>query len=242
MASDPKGTIIFHAGTKVVDSQLVTSGGRVFNCTGIGSSLKESIDLAYEAVKSVQFDGMFFRKDIARCALDSAKATVSYADSGVSIDTGNSFVDAIKPLTRSTRRAGADSEIGNFGGVFDLKAAGYKDPILIASTDGVGTKLKIAIATGIHNTIGIDLVAMCVNDILVRGGEPLLFLDYFATGRLDIGHGHQIVSGIAEGCRQANCALIAGETAEMPGLYAHGLILSLSHFCEILLIRFPRRL
>src|SRR6201988_619344 len=146
---------------------------------------------------------------------------LSYADAGVDIDAGNAMVDAIKPLVRATRRPGADAEIGGFGGLFDLKAAGFEDPILVAANDGVGTKVKIAIETGIHDTIGIDLVAMCVNDIVVQGAEPLFFLDYFATGKLDPEQGVAIVGGIAEGCRQANCALIGGETAEMPGMY-HG--------------------
>jgi len=145
---------------------------------------------------------------------------VTYADAGVDIDAGNAMVEAIKPAVRSTRRPGADAEIGGFGGLFDLAAAGYKDPVLVAATDGVGTKLKIAIETGILDTIGIDLVAMCVNDLIVQGAEPLFFLDYFATGRLDPGAGAAIVSGIAAGCRLAGAALIGGETAEMPGLYA----------------------
>ncbi len=145
---------------------------------------------------------------------------VSYADAGVDIDAGNALVEAIKPLVRSTRRPGADAEIGGFGGLFDLKAAGFRDPVLVAATDGVGTKLKIAIETGILDTIGIDLVAMCVNDLVVQGAEPLFFLDYFATAKLDPQAGAQIVAGIAEGCRQAGAALIGGETAEMPGLYA----------------------
>ena len=144
---------------------------------------------------------------------------LSYKHAGVDIDAGNALVEAIKPAVRSTRRSGADAEIGGFGGLFDLKAAGFIDPILVAANDGVGTKLKIAIDTGNHSTIGIDLVAMCVNDIIVQGAEPLFFLDYFATGKLDVATGTAIVQGIAEGCRIAGCALIGGETAEMPGMY-----------------------
>lgn len=145
---------------------------------------------------------------------------LTYAAAGVDIDAGNAMVEAIKPLVRATRRPGADAEIGGFGGLFDLKAAGFVDPILVAANDGVGTKVKIAVETGRHDTIGIDLVAMCVNDIIVQGAEPLFFLDYLATGRLVPGVGADIVRGIAEGCRQAGCALIGGETAEMPGVYA----------------------
>ncbi len=144
---------------------------------------------------------------------------LTYADAGVDIDAGNLMVEKIKPLVRATRRPGADGEIGGFGGLFDLKAAGFTDPVLVAANDGVGTKLKIAIDAGKHDTIGIDLVAMCVNDLVVQGAEPLFFLDYFATGKLDPDQGVAIVSGIAEGCRQAGCALIGGETAEMPGMY-----------------------
>src|SRR6478609_3635130 len=141
------------------------------------------------------------------------KKAVSYSDAGVDIDAGNRLVAAIKPLARATRRPGADADLGGFGGLFDLKSAGYRDPVLVSATDGVGTKLKIAIDTGRHATIGIDLVAMCVNDLVVQGAEPLFFLDYFATGKLDPDQGAAIVNGIAAGCRESGCALIGGETA-----------------------------
>lgn len=144
----------------------------------------------------------------------------SYRDAGVDIDAGNRLVELIKPLTRATARPGADGSIGGFGGVFDLAKAGYRDPLLIAATDGVGTKLKLAIDSGKHDTIGIDLVAMSVNDLVVQGAEPLLFLDYFACGKLKPEQARDVIAGIAEGCKQAGCALVGGETAEMPGLYA----------------------
>jgi len=147
------------------------------------------------------------------------KSGLSYSDAGVNIDEGDRLVDAIKPMVKSTRRAGADGSIGGFGGAFDLKAAGFKDPVLISGTDGVGTKLRIAIDTGVLDTVGIDLVAMCVNDVLANGAEPLFFLDYYATGKLDTESAKAVISGIAEGCRQAGAALIGGETAEMPGMY-----------------------
>ena len=147
---------------------------------------------------------------------------LTYADAGVSIDAGNALVKAIGPLARSTARPGAGAELGGFGGFFDLKAAGYADPLLVAANDGVGTKLKLAIDTGRHDGVGIDLVAMCANDLIVQGAEPLFFLDYYATGKLDNAIAEAVVASIAEGCRQAGCALIGGETAEMPGMYAGG--------------------
>ena len=151
--------------------------------------------------------------------MSKAAKEITYADAGVDIDAGNAFVDKIKPLAKRTMRPGVMSGLGGFGGLFDLKAAGYKDPILVAATDGVGTKLRIAIETGQLETIGVDLVAMCVNDLVCQGAEPLFFLDYFATGKLDVTDAARVVSGIAEGCAQSGCALIGGETAEMPGMY-----------------------
>src|SRR3982751_5330705 len=151
-----------------------------------------------------------------------AKKGLTYAESGVDIDAGNRMVDLIKPLVKATARPGADAEIGGFGGLFDLKRAGFKDPVLGAANAGVGTKVKIAIETGLHATIGIDLVAMSVNDLVVQGAEPLFFLDYFACGKLDPEAAAMIVAGVAEGCRESGCALIGGETAEMPGLYKDG--------------------
>jgi phosphoribosylformylglycinamidine cyclo-ligase len=151
--------------------------------------------------------------------MEEAINGLSYKNAGVDIDAGEALVEAIKPLAKSTNRPGMTSDLGGFGAMFDLKGAGFIDPVLVAGTDGVGTKLKVAIEAGKHDTVGIDLVAMCVNDLIVQGAEPLFFLDYFATAKLDIALGTEIISGIAEGCKRAGCALIGGETAEMPGMY-----------------------
>jgi phosphoribosylformylglycinamidine cyclo-ligase len=147
---------------------------------------------------------------------------LNYADAGVDIDKGNALVERIKPLAKSTARAGMTGGLGGFGGLFDLKACGFEDPVLVAATDGVGTKLKLAQIAGKHDTIGIDLVAMCVNDLIVQGAQPLFFLDYFATGALDVDQAEQVVAGVAEGCKMAGCGLLGGETAEMPGMYGAG--------------------
>ncbi|KAJ3276213.1 hypothetical protein HDV01_005661 [Terramyces sp. JEL0728] len=221
-----KDVTIFHAGTAIKESTLVTAGGRVLAVTAVADSLLDAIKTANDHAGQVKFEGIHYRTDIGHRAIkllkDKQNAGTTYADAGVSIDAGNLLVEKIKPFVKATRRSGADAEIGGFGGVFDLKAAGYKDAVLISGTDGVGTKLKIAQHVGKHDTIGIDLVAMSVNDVLVQGAEPLYFLDYFASSKLEVDVAADVVKGIAQGCLESGCALIGGETAEMPGIYQNG--------------------
>jgi phosphoribosylaminoimidazole synthetase len=208
---------------------LTTSGGRVIAATSTGSSLEAAISQAYIGMSTINFANMHFRRDIGKRSLGSesklakpANGTgLTYESAGVSISAGNSLVKRIKPLVASTARPGASAEIGGFGGVFNLYEAGYKTtPKLVTGTDGVGTKLKIAQAIGKHDTIGIDLCAMNVNDLVVQGAEPLFFADTYTCSKLDVDIAEQVIKGLCAGCREANCALIGGETAEMPGLFA----------------------
>ncbi|BGP39265.1 Bifunctional purine biosynthetic protein ade1 [Rhodotorula kratochvilovae] len=220
----PENCYVFHAGTKATpEGKVVTNGGRVLAVTATAPTLKEAQALAYKGVDCVHFEGKTFRRDIAYKAFLDEEAQqpegMTYASAGVSIDAGNALVERIKPMVKATKRLGTDSVIGGFGGLFDLKAAGFKDPILVGGTDGVGTKLKIAQTYGKHDTIGIDLVAMSVNDLVVQGAEPLFFLDYYACGKLDVPTAADVVKGVADGCLLSGCALVGGETAEMPSLY-----------------------
>lgn len=226
-SSLPEDTFIFQAGTASKDGKIVTNGGRVIASTAIASTLEEAVKKAYVGVNHVKFDGKYNRDDIAHRAFKekTSKISITYEDAGVSVDAGNQLVETIKKMVKSTARPGADSDIGGFGGLFDLKKAGYNDideTLLVGATDGVGTKLRIAQILNIHNTVGIDLVAMNVNDLVVQGAEPLMFLDYFAIGHLDINIASQFVEGVANGCKLAGCALVGGETSEMPGMYAPG--------------------
>ncbi|KAL5334772.1 phosphoribosylglycinamide synthetase [Aspergillus crustosus] len=221
----PEGTLIFHAGTNTAREELLTAGGRVIAATATGSSLEEALEKSYAGIKTIHFEDIFYRKDIAHRAFRQREAqkSLTYAQAGVSIDAGNDLVNKIKSSVAKTKRPGTDAVIGGFGGLFSLAAANSayhpESPTLIGAIDGVGTKLKIAHAAGVHNTVGIDLVAMNVNDLVVQGAEPLFFLDCYSCGKLDVSTAAAFVTGVAEGCMQAGCALIGGETAEMPGLF-----------------------
>ncbi|POR33610.1 Bifunctional purine biosynthetic protein ADE1 [Tolypocladium paradoxum] len=219
----PAGSTIFHAGTKLDGSQLKTSGGRVIAINSVGESLRAAVDASYAALSSkvIEFEGMFFRKDIAHRAFRApSKRAMTYAQAGVDIQAGNDFVEKIKKAVASTKRPGADAEIGGFGGEIDLSQCGYPDaPVLVGAIDGVGTKLMIAQSMKKHDTVGIDLVAMNVNDLIVQGATPLMFLDYYGCSKLDLPSAAAFVEGVADGCRQSGCALVGGETAEMPGMY-----------------------
>ncbi|PKS12928.1 hypothetical protein jhhlp_000269 [Lomentospora prolificans] len=224
----PEYVNIFHAGTALGGQQLKTAGGRVIAANATADSLQAAVDRAYEGVNLIQFDGMFFRKDIAHRALRPAAAKaaeeggLTYAQAGVSIEAGNALVERIRAAVASTKRAGADAEIGGFGGELDLSQCGFPGaPILVGAIDGVGTKLMIAQAIDKHDTVGVDLVAMNVNDLVVQGAQPLMFLDYYGCSKLDVAAAASFVEGVAQGCLQSGCALVGGETAEMPGLY-HG--------------------
>ncbi|CAB3361816.1 Hypothetical predicted protein [Cloeon dipterum] len=215
-------SLVFHSGTALSGSDLVTNGGRVLIVVSLAPCLPSAAASATEGARSIAFDGAQFRPDIAHKGVIRAilaKGALTYKASGVDIEAGDSLVSNIKPVVELTKRAGTLGSIGGFGGLFDVSAAGYEDPILVSGTDGVGTKLMVAHDININHTIGIDLVAMCVNDILAHAAEPLFFLDYFATGKLEVGVAASVVKGIAEGCKQAGCALVGGETAEMPGIY-----------------------
>ena len=224
-ASKGENDHVFHAGTSLSSGTLKTAGGRVIAATSTAESLEQALSQAYKTMASIDWPGKQHRNDIGHRALNQPahqpnSTSMTYAGAGVSIESGNQLVNRIKPLVKSTARPGASSELGGFGGAFDLREAGYEDsPILVTGTDGVGTKLKIAQAIRKHDTIGIDLVAMNVNDLIVQGAEPLLFTDVYSCGKLDVDVAADVVRGICDGCREAGCALIGGETAEMAGLF-----------------------
>ncbi|KAK9462734.1 phosphoribosylglycinamide synthetase [Lipomyces oligophaga] len=221
---DDDCTFVFHAGTSRSGDKLVSAGGRVIAASAVADTLEEAVKKAYCGIEKIHLKDMHYRKDIAYRAFRDQTVTTgdyvfTYANSGVSIDNGAELVEQIKAKVKSTARSGADAELGGFGGLFDLKAAGFRDPLIVAATDGIGTKVKIAQQSGVHNTVGIDLVAMNVNDLVVQGAEPLMFLDYFACSKLDIKLTSDFVAGVANGCILSGCALVGGETAEMPGIY-----------------------
>ncbi|XP_004594186.3 trifunctional purine biosynthetic protein adenosine-3 [Ochotona princeps] len=218
------GLQVFHAGTALLEGRVVTNGGRVLAVTAIQETLSSALEEAKKGLTLLKFAGSIYRTDIGFRALAFLQRPrgLTYKDSGVDIAAGNMLVKKIQPLAKATSRRGCDVALGDFAGLFDLKAAGFKDPLLASGTDGVGTKLKIAQLCNKHDTIGQDLVAMCVNDILAQGAEPLFFLDYFACGKLDLKTAEAVVAGIAKACGKAGCALLGGETAEMPDMYPPG--------------------
>ncbi|XP_036896471.1 trifunctional purine biosynthetic protein adenosine-3 [Sturnira hondurensis] len=218
------GLQVFHAGTALKDGKVVTNGGRVLAVTAIRENLIWALEEARKGLAALKFEGAVYRKDIGHGAIAFLQRPrgLTYKESGVDIAAGNMLVKNIKPLAKATSRPGCDVDLGGFAGLCDLRAAGFKDPLLACGTDGVGTKLKIAQQCNKHDTIGQDLVAMCVNDILAQGAEPLFFLDYFSCGKLDLGTVEAVVAGIAKACMQASCALLGGETAEMPDMYPPG--------------------
>ncbi|KAM4538622.1 trifunctional purine biosynthetic protein adenosine-3 [Fundulus diaphanus] len=219
------GLQVFHAGTALKDGGVVvSSGGRVLTVTAVRSTLEAALQAANRGVAGVGFPGAVYRRDIGHRAIAHLKQhrRLTYKDSGVNIAAGNQLVEMIKPLAKATSRPGCNAELGGFAGLFDLKAAGFVDPILVSGTDGVGTKLKVAQACRQHGGLGQDLVAMCVNDVLAQGAEPLFFLDYFSCGSLNVEVAASVVGGVAKACEAAGCALLGGETAEMPGVYAPG--------------------
>ncbi|CAO2632382.1 Trifunctional purine biosynthetic protein adenosine-3 [Lemmus lemmus] len=218
------GLQVFHAGTALKDGRVLTSGGRVLTVTAVQEDLVSARDEARKGLAAIKFEGAVYRKDIGFRAVAFLQQPrgLTYKESGVDIAAGNLLVKKIQPLAKATSRPGCSVDLGGFAGLFDLKAAGFKDPLLASGTDGVGTKLKIAQLCNKHDTIGQDLVAMCVNDILAQGAEPLFFLDYFSCGKLDLSTTEAVIAGIAGACRQAGCALLGGETAEMPDMYPPG--------------------
>ncbi|XP_007939464.1 trifunctional purine biosynthetic protein adenosine-3 [Orycteropus afer afer] len=218
------GLEVFQAGTALKDGKVVTNGGRVLTVTAVRENLLLALEQAKKGLAAINFEGAIYRKDIGYRAIAFLQQPrgLTYKETGVDIAAGNMLVKKIKPLARATSRPGCEVDLGGFAGLFDLKAAGFKDPLLASGTDGVGTKLKIAQLCNKHDTIGQDLVAMCVNDILAQGAEPLFFLDYFACGKLDLNTTEAVVAGIAKACGKAGCALLGGETAEMPDMYPPG--------------------
>ncbi|EWC45117.1 bifunctional purine biosynthetic protein ADE1 [Drechslerella stenobrocha 248] len=213
---------IFYAGAKEEDGVVKTDGGRVIAINCVADDLESAVKKAYKGIHSIKFKDMYYRKDIAHRAFRQeapSNESLTYASAGVSVDAGNALVERIKACVKTTKRVGADADLGGFGGVFDLSAAGYGGPLIVGCIDGVGTKLKVAQIVGKHDTVGIDLVAMNVNDLVVQGAEPLFFLDCFSCSKLDIEKAAGFIEGVAQGCRLAGCTLIGGETAEMPGMY-----------------------